>query len=265
MAYLSALLLASFLSLLNLQAHALALHGSLAAVPGGWSKASTPSASSEMVLQVALTQQNIDQLESKLASVSTPGSPSYGQYLDLDQVSAMFGASEASSKAVTSWLKSSGVTKYTTQGDSIWFQSTVAQANSMLGTTFHNYAESTTGVTKLRTTSYSIPEDLVSHIDLISPTTYFGKTTAMRTRQGMEVKTLAARALPASCNTSIVSRNRTFPSFIPECLEIEYNINGYTPEADSGSTIAFGSFLNQSASFSDLTLFEQYLGYPIEK
>ena len=265
MAYLPTLLFASLLSLLSLQAQALALHGSLAGVPAGWSVASTPSDDSEMLLQVALTQQNIDQLETKLASVSTPGSPSYGQYLDLDEISATFGASETSSKAVTSWLKSSGVTKYSTQGDSIWFQSTVAQANSMLGTTFHNYVDSTTGVTKLRTTSYSIPEDLGSHIDLISPTTFFGKTTAMKKPQGMEVKKLAPRALPASCNTSIVFGNETFPSFIPECLEIEYNINGYTPEADSGSTIAFGSFLNQSASFSDLTLFEQYLGYPIEK
>lgn len=38
----------------------------------------------------------------------------------------------------------------------------------------------------------------------------------------------------------------------------------YTPSAKSGSKIAFGSFLNQSASFADLALFEQAYGYPNE-
>jgi tripeptidyl-peptidase-1 len=263
MAFLSCLRLVGLVSLLSLQALALVLHDQLAGVPAGWSAASTPSDDAQMVLQIALTLQNLDELESKLASISTPGSPSYGQYLDLDEVNAMFGASEASSAAVKSWLKSSGVTKYKTQGDSVWFQSTVAQANSMLGTTFRNYIDST-GVTKLRTTKYSIPASLVGHVDLVSPTTYFGKTKGMRAIQAAKTKPLAARTLPASCNTSILYENETFPAFVPDCLQIEYNINGYTPDANSGSRIAFGSFLNQSASFSDLTLFEQYFDIPIQ-
>lgn len=263
MALLSTLRLVGLLSLLSLQALGLVLHDQLAAVPAGWSEASAPSDDATMVLQVALTQQNLDQLESKLASVSTPGSPSYGQYLELDEVNALFGASDESSAAVKSWLNSSGITEYTTQGDSIWFQSTVAQANSMLGTKFQNYVDST-GVTKLRTTEYSLPEDLVGHVSLVSPTTYFGTTKGMKAKQSKRMP-LSARALPASCNTSILFENETIPAFTPDCLKIEYNINGYTPEANSGSSIAFGSFLNQSASFSDLTLFEQYFNIPIQK
>ena len=264
MAFFSSLRLVGLVSLLSLQAFGLVTHNQLAGVPAGWSEASTPSDDAQMVLQVALTQQNLDQLESKLASVSTPGSPSYGQYLDLEEVNSIFGASEASSTAVESWLKSSGVTQYSTQGDSVWFQSTVAQANSILGADFRNYVDST-GLTKLRTTAYSLPASLVGHVDLVSPTTFFGKTKGMRASQAAKTKPLAARTLPASCNTTIVYMNETFPAFAPACLESVYNINGYTPDFNSGSSIAFGSFLNQSASFSDLTLFEEFFDFPIQK
>jgi tripeptidyl-peptidase-1 len=254
----------SLVSLLRLQALAAVTLEQLASVPAGWSVAGTPSDSAQIVLQVALSQQNMDQLESKLAAVSTPNSPTYGQYLELDDINALFGASNESSAAVQSWLESSGVTSYTAQADSIWFQTNVSTANALLGTTFKTYSDST-GATKLRTTQYSVPESVASHIDLISPTTYFGKTKAMRAIPAASAsKSLKARQEPASCQGSIVFQNETYAAFSPDCLRIEYNVNGYTPSVSSGSKIAFGSFLNQSASFSDLLLFEQHFGIPVQ-
>ena len=243
------------------------LHESIAEVPAGWSYSATPSGESQVTLQVALTQQNIDQLESKLSSVSTPGSSSYGQYLDLNAVNAQFGPSEASKNAVTSWLQSSGVNSYKVVGDSVWFQTSVSTANSLLGTEFHTYID-TKGVSKVRTTQYSIPNDLAQHIDLVSPTTYFGKSVAQRkTIQSTYAKPLAKRAagLPASCNSSIVYDNGTYAAITPECLKYIYNVGSYTPDPRSGSHIGFGSFLNESASFSDLFEFEKYFGYPEQK
>ena len=260
MAVLSMPRLVGLFALLS-EALGLVLHNQLAGVPAGWSVAGTPSSTSELNLQIALKQQNIDLLESKLASVSTPGSPDYGKYLDADEVNALFGASTASKEAVESWLKSEGVTKITTVGDSVWFQTTVAKANKMLGTTFKTYTD-VSGASKLRTTEYSLPETLKSHIDLVSPTTYFGKTKAMRAVQATPPHSIVPRALPAVCNTTILYENTTFAAFDPDCLKIIYNIGSYTPEASSGSEIAFGNFLNQSASFSDLALFEQHFGIP---
>lgn len=245
------------------QGMGLVLHDQLAGVPEDWAVSGIPSSTSQMTLQIALKQQNVDQLESKLASVSTPGSSEYGKYLDAEEVTAMFGASDASKEAVESWLKSEGITKSSTVGDSVWFQATVAQANKMLDTTFKTYTASS-GESKLRTTEYSLPESLLSHVDLVSPTTYFGKTMAMRTIQSTKTHSLHPRALPAVCNTSIAFENETFPAFAPDCLRIEYNIGSYTPEVSSGSKIAFGNFLNQSASFSDLFLFEQYFDIPFD-
>ncbi|KAL7953341.1 peptidase S8/S53 domain-containing protein [Trichoderma compactum] len=263
----TALRLVSLLSLASVQVSASAgsvLVESLEKLPHGWEAASAPSPSAQITLQVALTQQNIDQLESRLAAVSTPNSKTYGNYLDLDEVNEIFAPSAASTAAVESWLKSHGVTKYTQQGSSIWFQTDVSTANSLLSTNFHTYKD-TTGVEKVRTLQYSIPESLVDHIDLISPTTYFGTTNAARALKARSVasvdRSVAARQEPSSCQTTLVFEGRTFNVFQPDCLRTEYSVDGYTPSAKSGSRIGFGSFLNQSASFSDLALFEQHFGF----
>ncbi|KAI9653657.1 MAG: hypothetical protein M1821_007004 [Bathelium mastoideum] len=266
--------LAGITLLFSLHSAAAVLVEKLATTPKGWTRANTPSGDSQMVLQIALAQQNLDQLESKLASVSTPGSATYGQYLNDDELNALFGASKDSATAVTTWLQSSGVTKFKTQGDSIWFQAPVSTVNSMLGTTFHNFADST-GSTKLRTTQYSVPDELAAHIDLISPTTFFGKTKAMRAahtrkakaqqkRKALKPRSLPKRQEPASCELSLVYENETFASFGPACLKTQYSVNGYKANPRSGSRIGFGSFLNESASFSDVFLFEKYFNIPAQ-
>lgn len=267
MAKLTAFRLASLLSLASVQVSAAVLVESLDRLPQGWKAAATPNPSSQIVLQVALTQQNIDQLESRLAAVSTPNSSSYGKYLDIDEINEIFAPSNASSAAVESWLQSHGVTSYKKLGSSIWFQTDVSTANTMLSTDFKTYSDST-GTKKLRTLQYSIPETLVDHIDLIAPTTYFGESQAMKALKArnvnaaVEAKSVASRQVPSSCKGTLEFQGETFNVFQPDCLRTEYGIDGYTPSARSGSRIGFGSFLNESASFSDFALFEKHFGFP---
>ncbi|KAL7929774.1 peptidase S8/S53 domain-containing protein [Trichoderma chlorosporum] len=256
--------LVSLLSLASVQVSAAVLVDSLEKLPQGWKAASAPSPSSQITLQVALTQQNIDQLESRLAAVSTPNSKTYGNYLDVDEINEIFAPSNASTAAVESWLQSHGVTKYTKQGSSIWFQTEVSTANAMLSTNFHTYSDDV-GVKKLRTLQYSIPENLVGHVDLISPTTYFGTSKAMRVKRSRSVASVAqnaARQEPSSCKGTLIFQGQTFNVFQPDCLRTEYSVDGYTPSAKSGSRVGFGSFLNESASFSDFALFEKHFGFP---
>lgn len=220
MVKLTSLKVVGLLSFVN---HALAsvLKEQLASIPAGWSVTGVPSDATTMVLQIALAQQNMDQLESKLASVSMPNSTTYGQYLDTDSISSIFAPSATSTAAVISWLASYQVTNFTTQGDSIWFQTTVANVNSMLNTTFETYSDST-GTTKLRTLQYSLPGSIADHVDLVSPTTYFGKTKAMRATFNPRTENIVSRALPAVCNTSIVLDNSTYAAFSPSCLNTVY-------------------------------------------
>jgi len=90
----------------------------LAAVPSGW-KASPIDDSTTITLTIGLQQQNIDQLESKLLAVSTPGNAEYGNHLDVDEVNALFAPSEEADTAVQNWLKGAGI--QTVSSDGHWY------------------------------------------------------------------------------------------------------------------------------------------------
>ena len=217
----------------------------LSALPNGWTQVGTPADSDTMALQIGLQHQNLDQLDSMIYSVSTPGSDSYGKYMEGDEVAAMLQPSTEANSAVQAWLEGAGISNADSDGTWVNFSTTVGIANTLLGTTFNYYEND--GIQKLRTTSYSVPDDLADYIDLITPTTYFGKTTAqVPGRMHFPKKTVAPRQLNSSCATLIT----------PACIKELYNVGDYKPDPNSGSRIAFGSFLNQSARTQDLSLFE---------
>jgi tripeptidyl-peptidase-1 len=245
-----------------------AVHETLRALPTGWAEAAAPHPDTSLNLAIGLTQQNIDQLESKLLAVSTPGNAQYGQHLDADTVNALFAPSADTIAAVETWLKAAGVSQITTDGHFINFATTVGTANSLLNTTFLTYQNS--GVSKIRATQYSIPDALVQHIDLVTPVTYFGKTVAQvptftRTKKQVETNKRrrddgtsrsenATATVDASCQVSIT----------PKCLKQLYNIGSYVPNVKSGSRVGFGSFLNQSALYADLFLYEKDYNIPAQ-
>lgn len=139
--------------------------------------------------------QNLNKLESQLALVSTPGSPQYGQYQDLDSQNAMFAPSTDAVNKVKSWLSKSGAINIVSDGVTVNFDSSVAKANQMMNAAFKLYTDGQT--TKLRTMSYSVPEDLAQHIDIISPTTYFGEMKAQAVLLGEEKRpTLTSPGMP---------------------------------------------------------------------
>ena len=216
---------------------------------------SAPQDDQAMTLQVGLKLQNIDQLEEKLKAVSRPGSPDYGKYLDRDEVNKLFNPSNATRAAVMSWLRKAGVTQVADFGWYINFATTVSTANSMLHARFQNF--DVDGVKKLRTLEYSVADDMAEHIELISPTTFLGKTKGNSpildwdTPDQLEARQLPNR--PPNCDRAIE----------PSCLEEMYNYGEYRENATSGSRVAFSSFLNQSAIHSDLTLYQQAYGLPL--
>ena len=226
-----------------------AVHESLAALPHGWTHVGYPAEDSTIGLQIGLRQQNLDKLHSLIYEVSTPSHPSYGNHMEKEEVDALLKPGAGTEKAVTSWLKQAGVTMIHSDGHWVTFATDVGTANKLLNTKFAYYENQ--GVTKLRTKQYSVPDSLVPHIDLISPTTFFGKTSPQAPVISPEKAPLESRQIDASCRTSIT----------PACLKQIYKIN-YTPTGKTNSTVAFGSFLNQSARTQDLSLFEQKYGIP---
>lgn len=146
------------------------VHEKLAALPSGWSEVAAPAESDTMVLSIGLAQQNIDQLQAKLLAVSTPGNAGYGQHLDADDVNAMFAPTADANNAVQSWLTGAGISKVHSDGHWVTFQATVGQANTLLNTTFKTYSGS--GMQKLRTTQYSVPDAVASYVDLSKWSTF---------------------------------------------------------------------------------------------
>lgn len=121
--------------------------------------------------------------------------------------------------------------------------------------------EHSDGDTLVRTTSYSVPEHLHEHVELIQPTTLFSRFRGMKTSshfvQG-EASSVAATDAPAinvpsasngqvdaSCNSTITVT----------CLKELYNAVGYTPLANTGNHFAVTGYLDQFANFDDLQLF----------
>lgn len=266
-----------------------AVHEQLATIPLGWTQVGAPAENDTMILQIALAQQNLDQLDSKIMAVSTPGSASYGQYMDGDAVAAMLAPSADASPAVLAWLEGAGVTNAYSDGANVNFSTTVYLANSLLNTTFNYYENA--GILKLRTIEYSVPADVQTHIDLITPTTYFGKTVPQipvpkipapqipAPRMEHRVRELMIRHFNGTTNsttngTTMGTNNGTTNGttndtidascadlITPTCIKELYNIN-YTPDPNSGSKIGFGSFLNQTARTEDLSIFQASQNLP---
>jgi tripeptidyl-peptidase I len=244
-----------------------AVHESLSGLPFGWTESSTTVDSQQpMRMQVALKYSNVDKLESLLRNVSSPDSSDYGHYLDIEQMNAIFGPSSNSSDAVQQWLVDGGASSVSATFDAVSFIMSVENANALLDTTFKVYTNGEKEV--LRTMGYSVPDHLTDHIDLISPTTYF---SSLQAHAALPPHTVVSqqeekRQVSTSCEVSIpvhkggATYNMTVLG--PTCFHELYNTTGYTPSTSSGSNVAFSNFLNQSASYSDLALFEEMFSIP---
>jgi tripeptidyl-peptidase I len=120
--------------------------------------------------------------------------------------------------------------------------------------------EHASGDTLIRTTSYSLPEHLDDHVELIQPTTLFSRFRGMKTSfhfdqasssssdaadaPAINVPSASGGHVDASCNTTVTV----------SCLKQLYNAVGFTPSA-KGNQVAATGYLDQFANFADLQAF----------
>ncbi|KAL7625938.1 hypothetical protein AAE478_002707 [Parahypoxylon ruwenzoriense] len=227
---------------------------SLASVPKGWAELSQASPDDRVSLRVGLSQQHTAALEQTVLEISTPGHPNYGMHMSRDEVRAYTAPTKQSVSSVVDWLTESGVIPLV-NNDWITFTTGVKTANDLLNASFAWYQYEAGGSPKLRTLSYSIPDALASSIDLIQPTTRFGQLGAKKSTifemqilgPEEDVKSdVSINAAAADCNPSRIT---------PACLKSLYNIQ-YTASTE-GNLVAFSSYLEEYARYSDLQSFEQ--------
>ncbi|EPS43676.1 hypothetical protein H072_2350 [Dactylellina haptotyla CBS 200.50] len=112
----------------------------LSKIPSGWEQTSSVVDPSTLIeLQIYIVEQNELLFEETLIGSSTPGSPSYGQYMEQSDIEAMVRPLESDFATVESWLQSNGLSTnegFETDEESITFTVTIAQAESLLQTNY---------------------------------------------------------------------------------------------------------------------------------
>ncbi|KAK1751148.1 subtilisin-like protein [Echria macrotheca] len=232
----------------------------LTETPKGWSRIGSASQQDPVTLRIGLRQQHAQALEQAVLEMSTPGHPNYGMHMTRDEVRAFTAPSDASRDIVARWLRAYGIHP-DVDNDWVSFSTTAAKADMLLNTTFSWYQYSGGGGPKLRTLQYSIPDDLCDHIDLIQPTTRFGQLGAQKstifdmhrieddvglvpTKTSFAATSLSGEAV--ECGSTIT----------PSCLKALYNVN-YTAANTPENRVAFASYLEEYARYSDFALFAE--------
>ncbi|CAL1700397.1 unnamed protein product [Somion occarium] len=215
-------------------------------------------------LRIALPQPNFFELERHLYEVSDPFHERYGQHLSKEEVEALVTPHPESIHSVNEWLASHGLTESaltrSPANDWVRVKVPISLAEKMLDTEYHVWRHTKDDNYIVRTTSYSLPENLHEHIDLVQPTTLFSTLRGMDTTFRFSQDTpapLSADAPPinipsasggkvdASCNTTITI----------SCIQQLYNAVGFKPSGKNGNQIGITGYLEQFANIADLQSF----------
>ncbi|KAF8183800.1 Pro-kumamolisin, activation domain-containing protein [Mycena galopus ATCC 62051] len=173
--YVIAFALVTCLSLVSssASAHPFSIHEQRTNVAHGWSRVGKPAPNALLPLRIGLKQSNIDTLHDRLLDVSHPDSANYGKHWTAEEVKAYFRPAQDSVDTVMKWLEEAGVERARielSKGDN-WVQVkdfSIAEAEKILNTEYHIYQHIHGACS-----AYSVPSDIQSHIELITPTLHF--------------------------------------------------------------------------------------------
>lgn len=210
----------------------------IAQVPQDWVLHRTPPAHHPIKLRIGLPQSNFPELQRTLFEVSDPSHSRYGAHLSKEEVEALISPHPESLDVVDEWLASHGfdidALERSPANDWITVVVPVHQAESMLNTKYHVYKHEHSGAEIVRTQSYSLPEYLHPHIDVIQPTTMFGN--GMRPRK---VISHVNKLMKATDTNATDCANRV----TVKCLQDLYNTTGYTPKATDKNTLGITGYV----------------------
>ncbi|KAJ7149248.1 subtilisin-like protein [Mycena crocata] len=210
----------------------------------GWLQTHRLEATKTIPLRVGLQQQNLQQLEDLLLSVSHPESRTYGQHWSPRQILDMFAPSDEAIAAVKNWLVDAGLADHRLRMSLsrgwIAVNVTVEEAENLLHTEYHVYTHSS-GAQQFGCHNYSVPAHLREHLDFITPTVQFTPHIAPPTL------TKRASAKPVSKIKPTPTLDTCDEIITPDCLRALYNFR-YTPRETTKNTFGIveltpGAFL----------------------
>ncbi|KAI0044220.1 subtilisin-like protein [Auriscalpium vulgare] len=241
------------------------VHEKRAAEPVGWDKARRLESHRVLPIRVGLTQQNTHRLEELLTSLAHPDSQTYGQHWSAAEVADYFAPSAEAITTVKDWLTDAGIhpdrLRLSPSKGWIDFNATAAEAEDLLKTEYYVYAHPS-GKEQISCHSYSVPEHVREHVELIKPTVHFNHRAA-NSPSGLQKRGVNRLGMPSASTgpkTNGVKVNlpptlQNCDEFItPDCLRALYNID-YIPLATHKNTYGIVEFTPQAFLAADLDLF----------
>ncbi|KAJ3487644.1 hypothetical protein NLI96_g3409 [Meripilus lineatus] len=266
--------LLAFLSLIPLIAVSVAipsprtnyvLHEKRAMEPRGWVKSRRLEGDQILPMRFGLSQNNLHKIEEMLLAVSHPDSAQYGKHYTPAEVVDTFAPSKETISTVVSWLTESGFSpdrlRLTASKGWIEVNATTAEVEDLLDTEYHVYTHPS-GVEQLSCHSYSVPEHIRKHIDIIKPTVHFANHIPVDTIQKRSFQRIGMPSTGTGPKTNGVKVTQA-PSgdlddcdemITPDCLRALYTIN-YTPVATDKNSYGIVEFTPQAFLAADLDLF----------
>jgi len=186
---------------------------------------------------------------SMLLEVSDPDSPKFGEHLSFEQLKAHV-YDRAALKAINMFLDKNGVPAEVREtapnGEFITFEAPVATLEKMFAAEFHNYASPSRLSQITRSHAYTIPAELVAHVQIVQ-----GISNFPMYRHHTQI---------ASSPTAGPQPGGMYPALIFKTYRLP-NETDPTPKANAGVFEALG----QSYSDSDLAAFQKQYNLPRQK
>ena len=238
--------------------------------PIGWVKHSRPPPDHNLILRIGLPQPNFHLLEKSLYEVSDPDHKRYGQHLSKSEVEALVAPHPESIDLVNEWLSTFGVTEdslvRSPARDWVTLKIPVSLAEKMLDTvgflkiwlpvlalnhlfqTYHVWKHTESGDYLVRTTSYSLPSHLHDHVDVIQPTTMFGRfkqhrSTVVPAGPDAIIANFDSNAVAIDSGSGVTVNPSCNKTITIQCLQELYNAVGVVPSATINNSIAVTAYL----------------------
>ncbi|PLW36506.1 hypothetical protein PCASD_06444 [Puccinia coronata f. sp. avenae] len=250
-----------------------------------------PSHKHSINLSIGLKSNGIEVIKKRLIQSSDPLSASYGQHITHDEYKQLSTPPQATLNLVTNWLSSHGLSQseinWSDNKDWVTIKELpLRKAEEMLNTTYSYYQHNDDGEILLRTESYSLPHQLHSHVELVQPTTMFGRLTPQKSMQTSTratsrnvrkhklIKSLknqhkrdghqnAILPLQSSSSSSTSACRDPFVGVTNACLRQLYKTDSYRLKIKGKKNkIGVTAYTGQSANFEDLNDFLTHEGLP---
>jgi tripeptidyl-peptidase-1 len=230
-------------------------------VPRGWQLKSSAPSNLLFDLRIGLKQNGMDSLIGNLMEISDPTHHRYAQHLTKEEVEALTAPHPDTTAAIEEWLEFHGIDSSDAQrsaaGDWITLRVSVDQAEKMLNTKYNVYQHGPSGEEVVRTLSYSLPKELHSHVNVISPTTYFGTLRSMKTTSFLQpnIPPIKDEDISVVPQPGVTPPSTCKSTITPTCLRDLYNTSAYTPAATKVNSLGVAGYLEEFANTADLQTF----------